>query len=75
MTIREFIEDLPVGSQRDALMDTVSIWSNTSCMGYCVDAMRQAGFEEEAIESVLDCLYRSFDEKTVEEAEQIYLDL
>lgn len=49
----------------------VHLWSNYACKGYCVTAMKNAGLDPEQMKKVLQGLRWAFDEKTIEEAEQI----
>lgn len=80
MTINEFIESLPElkndnGTNiKEALLNTICIWSNDACRGYCLKAMQNAGFDDTQIAKVLNNLFYSFDEITIGEAEKIYLE-
>ena len=77
MTIKKYLEDLPPelnGSRKDILLNSVTLWSNDTCRGYCLKAMQKAGFKENQIKEVLEALYYSFDELTEGEAEKLYFD-
>lgn len=71
MTIKEFENQTPA-KFADVLKDSTCIWDNDSCRGYCILAMTAAGFSKEQIDSVLHEMYFAFDEKTIEEAAQIF---
>lgn len=45
-------------------------WSNDSCMGYAIMAMRRAGLDDKTIKKVADAMIWCFDDTTVEEAAQ-----
>lgn len=51
------------------LNENVSVWTNDACYGYCVVAMRNAGYSEEEITRLCHFLHSAFEEYTVEEAE------
>lgn len=80
MTIKEYLAGVPDmkskdgTSLRETMAETVNIWSNDACRGYCIDAMKHAGFTREQIQAVLSELRYSFNEKTETEAERIYIE-
>lgn len=47
-------------------------WSNTTCRGYAIMAMRRASIDEATIQKVMHEMTRCFDDTTVEEAAQYY---
>lgn len=76
MKIKEYIEQntaaLPP-QLAEMLLEETSIWSNNACYGYCIQAMRNAGFTEKKINEMISHLHSAFDELTVEEAEDKWL--
>ena len=56
----------------DLLTQETSIWTNSACLGYCIRAMENAGFDEEHIKSAVRGMHQAFDELTEEEAEEVY---
>lgn len=81
MTIKEYLQDLqglPHKSKdgqtiADAMAEATSIWSNNACKGYALEAMKAAGLSEEQRAEVLHQMSIAFDDLTVEEAEQKYM--
>ena len=74
MTIKDYVTDLQKTGNTafaDKMMNTVNIWSNAACKGYCTAAMKKAGFSREQIASVLEELTAAFEEIAVEDAEKI----
>lgn len=75
-TIREYLDELPdIKTQdgktlRDAMADTMPIWSNAICRGYMVDAMERAGIDDDTQLKVLQALWSSFDQLSYVEAEK-----
>lgn len=75
-TIREYLDSLPDitmrdgQSTRDAMANTMPVWSNTICRGYLVDAMDRANIDEETQARILGALWQSFDLVTYTEAEE-----
>ena len=82
MTIKEYMAKLRETGERftgrggnnlvSLLADTVSIWSNDACRGYCLQAARDIGLDDAATKELLRALSRTFDDLTTDEAEQIY---
>lgn len=73
MTVGEYVKkNLPTLPPEflEVAFESVSIWSNDACYGYCIEAMERAGVDRETIAKVVRGLYRAFDELTVEEAER-----
>ena len=77
MTISEFLNRVPkmrstdgTTTLRQAMMDTVDIWSNEACEGYCLWAMRRAGLSQDQIAAVISELHEGFRTVSVEAAEQ-----
>ena len=56
----------------EVLLQTVEVWTNSACLGYCIRAMENAGFDEEHIRSAVRGMNRAFDELTVEEAKEVW---
>lgn len=48
-------------------------WSNDTCKGYAIMAMRRAGLKEETIQKVSRKMTECFDDTTVEEAADYYI--
>lgn len=74
MKVAEFLKknELLPKEQAEFLFEVLSIWSNDACMGYCIRAMENAGFDEEHIRSAVRGMHQAFDELTKEEAEEVY---
>ena len=81
MTIKQYIETLntmPMASEPgkpsfvDSMIEQVDIWSNDSCRGYCIEAMRQCGVDDRIIREVLQTMSEVFEWTSVEEAETIF---
>lgn len=49
-------------------------WRNDACMGYAVMAMERAGLNAEKIKTVLEAMNRCFEDTSVSEAAQYYID-
>ena len=43
-------------------------WSNASCIGYAIDAMKRLGYERVEIAQVVSAMKECFDDTTVKEA-------
>ena len=56
----------------DLLTKDTSISTTSACLGYCIRAMENAGFDEEHIKSAVRGMHQAFDELTEEEAEEVY---
>ena len=50
-----------------------SIWSNDACYGYMIIAMRNAGYKEKDIDTMIRYLHSAFEEYLVEEAEKEWI--
>lgn len=85
MTIRECMEAARENAKQltpknggpawdEVIADTVDIWSNYSCLGYCVAAAQRMNLDGETTKELISQLHRVFDDITVAEAEQIYMD-
>ena len=48
-------------------------WSNAACKGYAIMAMERAGLDAETIKKVASQMTWCFDDTTVKEAEQHYI--
>lgn len=77
MKVAKFIErnerTLPLDLANLLLQET-SIWSNQACYGYCMIAMRNAGFSPEQRDRVIHYLHSAFDQYAVEEAEEKWIE-
>lgn len=80
MTIKEYIESLKALPHKnpktgktiaETMIETVHIWDNEVCRGYCIVALKNAGFDDAQIATVSRALNRAFDDMTVEEAEAV----
>lgn len=76
MKIAEYIEKnkttLPP-ALAEMLLQEGSIWTNDACYGYCIVAMKNAGFTKKKITEMTHYLHSAFDEYNVEEAEQKWI--
>lgn len=76
MKILEYIktqeETLPPNLAK-ILIGEASIWTNDAAYGYCISAMEAAGYKREEIRDMLHYMHSAFEELTVEEAEQKYI--
>ena len=77
MKVKEYIdknsESLPPALS-DVLIREQSIWTNDACYGYCIVAMKNAGFTRKKISEMIHYLHSAFEEYTVEEAEKKWID-
>lgn len=69
------IEKLPHKSTNgrtlaDMYAESVEIWSNYACIGYCKIAMQKAGLDEGSIDRVITELHHAFDDYSIDEAEK-----
>ena len=73
MKVAEYIqknkETMPAELAEMLSMET-SIWSNDACYGYVIIAMKNAGYGEKDIDSMIRYLHSAFEEYMVEEAEK-----
>ncbi len=85
MTVKEFMEKLkkldaegyraPDGtSVSDGIGIAAEIWSNSACIGYCIIAMENAGFDQKQIQAVIEKFGEAFDRTTLNEAECKYIE-
>ena len=75
MKIAEFLrknESVLPKELAEMLSENTSIWTNEACLGYCIRAMENAGFDEEHIKSAVRGMRQAFDELTEEEAEVVW---
>lgn len=70
--IRKNAETLPP-KLAQLLTEEGSIWTNDACCGYCVAAMEAAGFNRKQITEMMIHLRTAFDEYSVEEAEEKWI--
>lgn len=57
----------------EMLEQETSIWSNDACYGYVIIAMRNAGYKEKDIDTMIRYLHSAFEEYLVEEAEKEWI--
>lgn len=57
----------------EMLTQETSIWSNDACYGYVIIAMRNAGYKEKDIDTMIRYLHSAFEEYMVEEAEKEWI--
>lgn len=50
----------------------VNNWSNPGALGYAILAAKRLEYSEDQTKELVRAMYRVFDEKTVEEAEEAY---
>lgn len=80
MTINNYLDGLPKMAMndgrtlRETMADSCEIWSNDACKGYAILAMRAAGLKKPQIKKVLQEMRWTFDEVSIEKAEQAYID-
>ena len=76
MKVAEYIqknkEAMPAGLA-EMLSQETSIWSNDACYGYVIIAMRNAGYKEKEIDTLIRYLHSAFEEYAVEEAEKEWI--
>lgn len=78
MTIKDYLEKLPKMKSEDGttlkeeMYNTTHIWSNETCRGYCIYAMKQAGLDFETIKKVNRELSAAFDDLTEEDADKVF---
>ena len=83
MTVKEYMEGLKKldakgyraadgTSASDGFANVTEIWSNNACIGYCIIAMENAGFDQKQIQAVVDKFGEAFDWTTLNEAERKY---
>lgn len=76
MKIAEYVEKnkaLLPSKLAEMLLQEGSIWTNDACYGYCIVAMKNAGFTKKKITEMIYYLHSAFEEYTVEEAEQKWI--
>lgn len=80
MTINEYLENVPDmqcndgSTLRETMRNTCEIWNNNSCKGYCILSMKESGFDDSQIKTVLSHMRWMFDETSIDQAEQVYID-
>lgn len=76
MKIAEYIEKntaaLPP-KLADILLQDTSIWTNDACYGYVIVAMKNAGYSRKKISDMFMFLHSAFEEFSVEEAEEKWI--
>ena len=74
MTVKEFLTDLQDTGNEDfaeKMQNTVHVWNNNACRGYCVAALQKAGYTREQIAAVSEELTAAFEEISVDDAARI----
>lgn len=74
MTVKDYIEKnkaLPDELQA-VLLEQTNIWTNEACRGYVIKVLERMEKSKEEIEKVISNLNASFDEISIEEAEQAW---
>ena len=75
MKVAEYIQknkEMPA-KIAEILSQETSIWSNDACYGYVIIAMRNAGYKEKDIDTMMRYLHSAFEEYLVEEAEKEWI--
>ena len=75
MKVAEYIQknkEIPA-KLAEILSQETSIWSNDACYGYVIIAMRNAGYKEKDIDTMMRYLHSAFEEYLVEEAEKEWI--
>ena len=76
MKVAEYIqknkEAMPPELAEMLTQETI-IWSNDACYGYVIIAMRNAGYKEKDIDTMIRYLHSAFEEYMVEEAEKEWI--
>ena len=57
----------------EMLTQETSIWSNDACYGYMIIAMRNAGYKEKDIDTMIRYSHSAFEEYSVEEPEREWI--
>jgi Holliday junction resolvasome RuvABC DNA-binding subunit len=74
MTVTDFLKDIRQTGNKAfeaEMQNTVNIWSNESCRGYVIAAMKAAGFTREQISKVVEELPAAFEDISVDDAAKI----
>lgn len=74
MTVTDFLKDLRETGNKALeaeMQNTVSIWDNNACKGYCIAALQAAGYTKEQISGVLEELTAAFENIGVDDAAKI----
>lgn len=56
----------------DVSVETLDVWSNDACRGYCICALKGAGMDNETINKIVGSLHGYFNDLTVDEAAEIF---
>lgn len=84
MKLKDYKEDLKKLDERfkpkegcrklsEQMLEDVEIWSNDACRGYIIKAAELLEMDPATIQGVVYKLSRVFDDYTITEAEQIYI--
>lgn len=74
MTVTDFLADIRETGNKAfeaEMQNTVNIWSNEACRGYCIAAMKAAGFTREQISKAVEELPAAFEDISVDDAAKI----
>lgn len=74
MTVKEFLADIQETGNKAfeaEMQNTVNIWSNEACRGYCIAAMKAAGYTREQIAEVVEELPAAFEDISIDDAARI----
>lgn len=76
MKLTEYIQkcttQMPSALAERNLSET-SIWTNDACYGYCIIALKAAGYSADQIDAVLHFLHLAFEDYSVEDAEKKWI--
>ena len=61
-------------SVSEGIGNDAEIWSNNACIGYCIIAMENKGFDQKQIQAVIDGLGVAFDWIPLDAAERKYIE-
>ena len=85
MTVKEYMERLKKLDAEgyraadgtpasDGFANVTEIWSNNACIGYCIIAMENAGFDQKQIRGVIDELGAALDWIPLDAAKRKYIE-
>lgn len=72
MTIAQYRKNCKNDAMFQFLSTATEIWSNDTCLGYMIEALRQLGYADADIEEITAKAKSCFDCITVGEAAEIY---
>ena len=74
MTIKDFLAGLQTTGNKEfaeEMQNTLDVWNNNTCKGYCIAAMQAAGYTREQIAGVLQAMTAAFNDISVDDAARI----